>query len=540
MRPFFINNTPIGLRHPCFIIAEAGSNHNGDLEIAKQLIHAAADSGADAVKFQTFKASKLYPKSAGKSDYLGSETSIYDIIQAMEMPEAWLESLCDLTHTLGMAFISSPFHEEAVTLLAPYVDAFKVASYELTHEPLLRAVAQHNKPIIMSTGASRIQEVRESVELLRSLGCTALVVLQCTAAYPAPPESAQVEALVHLRENLGVLTGLSDHTKNPTIAPATAAALGAVVIEKHYTLSQRLPGPDHPFAVEPSGLKALVKSVRAAEVARGQGRKFLHPVEGELRDFARRSLFTTRSIRAGERFSSENIDILRQGKLGAGLAPSALSMIHGAVAAHDIEPESPLNLEDVVLPEGVTAPQVGEPSPTMLRPASLKDLGLVWVWANDPLTRAASLQSAPISYTTHQAWFEARLKDLDERREDLEAHWLSVGRMWIAERGADPVAFLRLDPIERDEVSDEQSAVISIHVSSRARGEGVGRASLIALEHLARAEGLTELLALIDPLNAQSLRLFESVGYTSIDPESVKAPLSKRESKSPLRLRLAL
>ena len=312
------------------------------------------------------------------------------------------------------------------------------------------------------------------------------------------------------------------------------------MIEKHYTLSQRLPGPDHPFAVEPSGLKALVKSVRAAEVARGQGRKFLHPVEGELRDFARRSLFTTRSIRAGERFSSENIDILRQGKLGAGLAPSALSMIHGAVAAHDIEPESPLNLEDVVLPEGVTAPQVGEPSPTMLRPASLKDLGLVWVWANDPLTRAASLQSAPISYTTHQAWFEARLKDLDERREDLEAHWLSVGRMWIAERGADPVAFLRLDPIERDEVSDEQSAVISIHVSSRARGEGVGRASLIALEHLARAEGLTELLALIDPLNAQSLRLFESVGYTSIDPESVKAPLSKRESKSPLRLRLAL
>lgn len=507
MKPFQIYGRPIGLGHPCFVIAEAGSNHNGDLEVAKRLISAAHEAGADAVKFQTFKASKLYPRSAGRSDYLGSPKSIYDIIEAMEMPEAWLGELRDLTHSLQMAFISSPFHEEAVEVLAPYVDAFKVASYELTHEPLLRAVAAHKKPVIFSTGASRLEEAREAVELLRGLGCEELVALQCTAAYPAPPESAQVGALVQMREALGALTGLSDHTADPAAAPAAAAALGAVVVEKHYTLSKRLPGPDHAFAVEPHELAALVRAVRAAQVAVGEGRKFVHPVEGELRDFARRSLFTTRPLRAGERFSAENLDVLRQGKLGAGLSPAALWAVRGGVAARDLPEDHPLQAGDVAGVDAAALPRAGERPRAALRDAEERDLGLVWAWAHDPLTRAGSLRAAPIPYAEHRAWFSRRL-------EARAAGALPPGAgMWVVERGGEPVGFARLDAGAPGEL------VVSVHVSPGARGQGVAQEALEALAVRARAGGAARLVALVHPLNGRSVGLFEGAGFVWVGDE---------------------
>ena len=534
MTPFTLYNSHIGLNQPCFIIAEAGSNHNGDLDMAKSLIHAAHDAGADAVKFQTFKASRLYPKSAGKSDYLGSELSIYDIIKAMEMPESWLEELSQLTHDLGMAFISSPFHEEAVDLLAPYVDAFKVASYELTHEPLLRAIARYNKPVIMSTGASRLIEAKESVDLLRSLGVNRLVVLQCTASYPAPPESAQVGALVHLRESLGVLTGLSDHTSDPAVAPAVAAALGAVVIEKHYTLSKRLPGPDHPFAVTPEGLSALVKGVRQAEEARGVGLKFVHPVEGELRDFARRSLFTTQAIAKGTPFSSENIDVLRQGKLGQGLAPSALPLTYQAVAARDLEEDQPLQAEDLSGIDPTHLPKTGEWDPLSWRSIQMEDLGLVWVWAQDPHTRAASLDSRPISYTTHRSWFLNRLQK-------LEAHPQGLCQTWIAFRSGNPVGFIRLDPLDSPQgnptgPSNVKGAMVSIHVAPASRGQGVAQGSLNLLKEWATHHPeLTFLDAEVQSFNHPSQKLFTNAGY---HPLSSSRPSSTEHDV--LRFRLVL
>ena len=520
MNPFSLYQSTIGLNSPCFIIAEAGSNHNGDLEMAKSLIHAAGDAGADAVKFQTFKASRLYPKSAGKSDYLGSEQSIYDIIKAMEMPESWLEELSDLTHQLGMAFISSPFHEEAVDLLAPYVDAFKVASYELTHEPLLRAVAKYNKPVIMSTGASRLIEAKESVDLLRSLGVNNLVVLQCTASYPAPPESAQVGALVHLRESLGVLTGLSDHTSDPSIAPAAAAALGAVVIEKHYTLSKRLPGPDHPFAVTPEGLEALVTSVRKAEEARGVGLKFVHPVEGELRDFARRSLFTTQAIAKGTPFSTENIDVLRQGKLGQGLAPAALSFVHQAVASRDLEADTPLQAEDLEGVDPTLLPKPGEWEGLSMRSACKEDLGLVWVWAQDGQTRAASLNSQPIPYETHRSWFSDRLQKQGEFPQGL-------CQMWMILRAGDPVGFIRLDPLKEEDqtrIGSKVGAVVSIHVAPNRRGQGVALGGLALVQEWAKTHPELSLIdAEIHPQNQVSQHLFEKAGYRPVESTNPQA-----------------
>lgn len=346
-KSFEIRGKTIGAGAPCYIVAEAGSNHNGKLELALDLIDVAAEASADAVKFQTFEAKRLYPKSAGVSDYLGDPTPIYDIIEAMEMPASWLPKLADRAHSSGLAFISSPFHEEAVALLDPYVDAFKIASYEMTHTPLLREVAKTKKPVIMSTGASRDEEVGKALATLEEAGCQEVVVLQCTAAYPAPLESLNVRALQAMATTHDVLTGLSDHSRSPTIAPMTAAAIGAAVIEKHFTMSRKLPGPDHAFAIEPDELKLLVQNVRAVELALGSGKKVVHDVERELRTFARRSLFTTRSIAAGELFSKENIDVLRQGKLGVGLPPEALDRVLGSRATRDLPPETVLSEEDV-------------------------------------------------------------------------------------------------------------------------------------------------------------------------------------------------
>jgi N-acetylneuraminate synthase len=349
---FEIRGHPIGDGAPTYIISEAGSNHNGSLARALQLIEVAAECGSDAVKFQTFKASRLYPRSAGTSDYLGDPTPIYDIIAALEMPEEWLGELSQRAHDLGLAFISSPFDEEAVVLLDPHVDAFKIASYELTHEPLLKAVASRGKPVIMSTGASRLEEVEQSVKILREAGCEELALLQCTASYPTPLEAVNVRALVSLREKFEIPTGLSDHSRDPVIAPVVAAALGAAVVEKHYTLSNELPGPDHAYALEPHELAMLVKSVREVDLVMGSGEKDVHQIEQELRHFARRSIFTTCSIKAGDLLTRENVDILRRGKLAEGLAPGDLSRVLGRRAACDIDQDTPLVEEHLAETEG--------------------------------------------------------------------------------------------------------------------------------------------------------------------------------------------
>lgn len=347
MQRLEIRGKPVGLDAPVFIIGEAGSNHNGRLETAHELIDVAARAGVDAVKFQTFRAERLYPRSAGTSDYLGSETPIFDIIRSLEMPEEWLGELRDHAWSSDLAFLSTPFHVEAVDLLDRYVDAFKVASYELTHDPLLEAVAARGKPVILSTGAVELSEVRHAVGVLNEKDCVGLVLLQCTAAYPTPLESANVRALVTLRETLDVLSGLSDHTRDPTAAPMAATALGAAVIEKHFTLSNRMTGPDHAYALEPEELKRMVGAVRRVEAVLGDGVKRVQPVEEELRHFAQRSIFTTRDVQRGDRFDTGNVDVLRHGKRERGLPPKELARVMASRAARDLEAETPLTGADL-------------------------------------------------------------------------------------------------------------------------------------------------------------------------------------------------
>lgn len=337
----------IGIGEPVFIVAEAGSNHNGDLDTAISLIDVAAEAKADAVKFQTFKAQRLYTRNAGTSDYLGSTTPIFDIIQAMEMPDEWLPTLAEHAHDSGLAFISTPFHEEAVAHLEPFVDAYKIASYELTHVPLLREVGRTGKPVIFSTGAGTLDEARTASKELQAAGCHELIALQCTAAYPAPPETANVRIVETLARELDLLSGLSDHTRDPTAAPMAATALGAVVIEKHFTLSNRLPGPDHAFAVEPDELTRLVQAVRRTEAVLGSGEKLIQNEEQELYTFARRSVFAIRDIRAGEPFTRDNVDVLRNGKLGPGLTPAELDRVLQSVAKRDLTTQCPLQESDI-------------------------------------------------------------------------------------------------------------------------------------------------------------------------------------------------
>ena len=217
----------------------------------------------------------------------------------------------------------------------------------MTQAPLLRHIARRGKPMIVSTGAAVLDEVLHSVEIIRAEGNDQIVLLQCTAKYPTPLDAVNARALVALREATGCPTGLSDHSRDPIVAPLVAVALGACLIEKHFTLSNRLPGPDHEFAVEPHEPRALVQRVREAEQALGHGRKETLPEEEELRAFARRSIFALRAIGPGERLTRENVAVLRCGKLGFGLPPEALERVIGRRAARVIGAETLIRLEDL-------------------------------------------------------------------------------------------------------------------------------------------------------------------------------------------------
>lgn len=337
----------IGDGYPCFIIAEAGSNHNGDLGMAKELIQVAAESGADAVKFQVFKASRMYPKSAGESDYLKTKQSIYDIMAKMQMPAQWLPELKDACNALGILFLSSVFETESIRMLDPFLDAYKIASYEMTHKPLIDKVAASGKPVIISTGAADQDEVTRMVNGFVQTGNGQLVLMQCTAAYPAPLDSLNVRAITSMKKQFGIPVGFSDHSRDPVVGPVSAVAMGANIVEKHFTLDNNLPGPDHKFAVEPDELKLMVQKIKETELALGSTEKVHSEVENELRTFARRSIFAIRDIQAGEKFTNRNIDVLRNGKLEPGLAPEAYPEIIGKTAAQAVNAEQAIREKDV-------------------------------------------------------------------------------------------------------------------------------------------------------------------------------------------------
>ncbi|MDI3286253.1 GNAT family N-acetyltransferase [Polyangium sp. 15x6] len=487
-----IGQRRVGLDEGCYVIAEAGSNHNGSLEQAYRLIDVAVEAGADAVKFQIFRASALYPPSAGKSDYLGDERNIFDIIKSMEMPPEWLPKLAAYAREKGIGFMASAFDEASTDMLDPYVDAYKCASYEMTHTPLLRHMASKGKPIVFSTGTASLVEVGEAIEAVRAAGNDQMIVLQCTAAYPAPLESINARALVTMREVFGVLTGLSDHSRDAVAAPVTSVALGAVVIEKHYTLSNRLPGPDHAFALEPHELTEMIRRIREVERTLGTGRKEVHAVEEELRAFARRTVFSSRRIEPGEPLSTSNTIVLRAGKHRHGMSPRQGIEALGRKVTRVLEPYEPVSLEDLAPVPAPAAPTV------VLRKAERRDEGRVWVYNDEPGARRVSLSKDPIPWEAHKAWFAARLADPKASLFIVECESEAVGTVRIERRG------------EEDQ--------ISIALTPSARGRGIGVAAIV--EAARRHEG--ELVALVRPDNTASARAFERAGFVQVGSRDVQ------------------
>jgi sialic acid synthase SpsE/RimJ/RimL family protein N-acetyltransferase len=321
-----------------YIIAEAGSNwrmgsERRDLAMAKTLVEVAAEAGASAVKFQVFKPENVYVSNAGQSEYLskaGIKENIFSIFQDLAMPYDMLPEIAKYCKSCGIDMMASPFSIEDFQAVDPFVATHKIASYELSHIRLIEQAARSGKPLILSTGAATESEIAWAVDAFYQFGGSSLTLLQCTAKYPADADSMNLRTIPWLQERFSVQSGLSDHSADHLHAPIAAVALGASVIEKHYTIDKRLPGPDHSFAINPDELKEMVHAIRETEKMLGSGIKTVMKAEEQLRSFARRGIQAIRPILAGEELrEGVNIEVLRPGQQSLGMHPKYLVKLEG-------------------------------------------------------------------------------------------------------------------------------------------------------------------------------------------------------------------
>ena len=324
----------VGPDHPCFVIAEIGSNHNQDLDLAKRHIDAAAEAGVDAVKFQTFRAREHFSRKTPGLSYLDGE-AMFELIESLELDRSWHEPLMAHAQAAGVEFLSSACDHDAVRELDDLgMSAFKVASFDLPDIFLLRRMAETGKPLILSTGMASLADIQQSVEVCRSAGNERLVLLQCTSLYPAPVELSNLNAMRAMGAAFGLPVGYSDHTLGDHIALA-AVAMGACMLEKHFTLDRNLPGPDHSFAIEPAELRQMMERLREVEAAKGDGQKTgPRPEEQEMFDKGRRSLHAAAAIPEGTTITSEMLTVKRP---GLGISPYLADQIVGRKARRAIE-----------------------------------------------------------------------------------------------------------------------------------------------------------------------------------------------------------
>jgi len=320
------------------IIAEAGVNHNGDLNLAKQLIDAAVTAGADVVKFQTFNANRLVTRTAKKADYqaqtTNSEETQHGMLQRLELTETMHHELIIYCKTRNIVFLSTGFDIESVDLLVSLgQECFKIPSGEITNLPYLRHIGQLGKTVILSTGMATMGDVEAAIEVLEHAGTprSKLTVLHCTTEYPTPMNEVSLRTMQSIKSAFGVAVGYSDHTQGIEVSIA-AVAMGAAVIEKHFTLDRNLPGPDHLTSLEPEELTAMVTAIRNIEVALGDGIKRLTPAEARNKIVVRKSLVASRVIKAGEVFTSENLTVKRPGN---GISPMRWDEVLGKKASRD-------------------------------------------------------------------------------------------------------------------------------------------------------------------------------------------------------------
>ena len=341
-----IRGRAIGPGRPVYIVAEMSGNHNQSFDEAVRIVRAAKEAGADAVKLQTYSPDTITIQSTKAPFRIGAGTiwegrGLYELYGEAYTPWDWQPKLKAVADEIGLDLFSSPFDPTAVRFLEGMgVPAYKIASFEIVDLPLIETVARTRKPIILSTGMATLSEIEEAVTTARAAGAPGVALLKCTSAYPAAPEDMHLHTIPHLADTFGVPAGLSDHTLGIAV-PVAAVALGACIIEKHFTLSRALPGPDSAFSLEPDEFKAMVEAVRVVE--KGLGVVRYGPTEGERASRVfRRSLFVVSDMAAGEVFTEQNVRSIRPGD---GLPPKFLASVLGRRAARAIERGTPLSWE---------------------------------------------------------------------------------------------------------------------------------------------------------------------------------------------------
>ena len=342
-----IGDKVVGDGEPCFVIAEAGVNHNGDLSMAKRMIDAAKDAGVDAIKFQLFDPDKMVTPYAAKAGYqsdVEAETQL-EMLRKLKLTENDVVELAKYAESKGLMFLCSAFDEESVDLLEEIgVPAYKIASSEITNHPLLEHVAAKRRPILLSTGMSTINEVREALDVIQRRGNNQVILLHCISEYPASVESLNLKVINLLRQTFKLPVGFSDHSLE-VLAPAIAVALGACVIEKHFTLSRSLKGPDHKASLEPHELREMVRLIRLTERMLGDGIKRVTHGEEQIKLLVRKSIVAKRDIPAGSLITR---DMLAFKRPAIGLEPSKLQLLIGRKARRHIKRDEAITLNDVI------------------------------------------------------------------------------------------------------------------------------------------------------------------------------------------------
>lgn len=360
MKTIRIGQKTIGSGYPAYIIAEVGSNFDGDLKRAKQLARLSKDLGADAYKIQNFKAEKIVSNIGFKNLQVSFQATwdkpVVEVYRAAEFPRKWVKEIAEYCHEIGIDFLSAPYDTEAVDLLEEIgVPAYKIGSGEIDNLEFLSYIAKTGKPIILATGAATMKEIEAAVKVIKRAGNNQIVILQCVTNYPSPMVDTNLRAMVTLAEKFGFPVGFSDHTigkegggddpLHGITVPLASVALGGVVIEKHFTDDRTRKGPDHPFAMEPNDLSLMIKAIRALETALGDGKKQLMPSERETVVIQRRGAYATREIRKGELITKESVEFLRP---AIGLRPHEFQEVKGKKARRIITKGEPIKIEDVV------------------------------------------------------------------------------------------------------------------------------------------------------------------------------------------------
>jgi N-acetylneuraminate synthase/N,N'-diacetyllegionaminate synthase len=338
-----ISSKLIGKDQPTFIIAEAGINHNGDIRIAKKLVNYAKNAGADAIKFQTFKTENLVTKSLDLVGYqiknIKHKNSQYNMLKSLELTNSEFNSIKNYCDKKDIIFLSTPHSYDAIDFLEYLVPAYKIGSGDITNIPALKHIAKKGKPVILGTGMSTIKEVKNAIEIMKSIGNKQIIALHCTTNYPCPINQVNLNAMITMKKELGCIIGYSDHTLG-IIVPIIATAIGAKVIEKHLTIDKKLPGPDHKSSLNPEELKSMISKIRETEIILGNFNKKPTKDEEKIKKLIRKSLVAKKDIKKGTKINRDMIEIKRP---ATGIIPSDVDKIIGKKTKINIRKDEVIN-----------------------------------------------------------------------------------------------------------------------------------------------------------------------------------------------------